>query len=588
MIISPKFRLAWLLSILLLAGFLTNSVSNYLASKANIRETITYSSLPLTSDNIYSEIQRDLLQPVFISSLMANDTFLKDWALEGEKNEQQITKYLNEIKIRYSTVSSFFVSEKTRKYYHAHGLLKTIDENDPRDAWYFRARDLEAAYEINVDADQANQDEMTIFINYQVRGYDGNFLGIAGVGLTVNRVNLLISSYEAKFDRHILFTDPEGKIVLRPSNSIFDGISNISEIDGLQPHVDDLLNGERTRVTFVSNHQTSMLNSRYVPELHWYLHVQQSEESMLQPFRKQLFINISIALFITFVVAWLSIRYIIRYNNNLEAQNAELSKINQQIEAQRLEITKTASELEISNKALSERNHEKDEFISIVAHDLRNPLNGILGLCELTEAKDERQREFIEDIQTSSESMMSLINTLLEVSRIEGHSGPMKSEVISVNEILKSSLRPFEKQAAHKHITIQTELNTSDDVNIETQPDWLEICLSNLLSNAIKYTPPFGKVVLKSTSLDDCTQVCVSDSGPGISQEDQQKLYGKFVRLSAKPTGGESSTGLGLYVVKNMCDRLGISISLKSALGTGSTFCIKIPEKCGGKSQINA
>ena len=579
MIISRKFRLAWLLSFLLLAGFLTNSVSNYLASKANIRETITYSSLPLTSDNIYSEIQRDLLQPVFISSLMANDTFLKDWALEGETNESQITKYLNEIKIRYSTVTSFFVSEKTRKYYHAHGLLKSIDESDPRDAWYFRARDLKEQYEINVDADQANQDEMTIFINYQVRGYDGNFLGIAGVGLTVNRVNLLISSYEAKFDRHILFTDESGQVVLRPSNSIFDGISNISEIDGLQPHIEDLLTGKRSRVTFVSNRNTSMLNCRYVPELNWYLHVLQSEESMLQPFRKQLFINISIALFITIIVAWLSIRYIIRYNNDLEAQNSELSKTNKQIEAHRLEIAKSASELETTNKALSERNHEKDEFISIVAHDLRNPLNGILGLCDLTEPTDETQREFIEDIQQSSESMMTLLNTLLEVSRVEGHSGPMKSEVIRINEILKSSLRPFEKQAAHKHITIQTELNTSDDVNIETQPDWLEICLSNLLSNAIKYTPPFGKVILKSTSLDGCTQVCVTDSGPGISQEDQQKLYGKFVRLSAKPTGGESSTGLGLYVVKSMCDRLGISISLKSALGTGSTFCIKIPEK---------
>ncbi|HBR94103.1 MAG TPA: diguanylate cyclase, partial [Opitutae bacterium] len=81
-----------------------------LVSRGNIRDTITESTLPLTSDNVYSEIQRDLLRPVFIASLMAHDTFLRDWAISGELDDDAITRYLHEIKIKYATVTSFFVS----------------------------------------------------------------------------------------------------------------------------------------------------------------------------------------------------------------------------------------------------------------------------------------------------------------------------------------------------------------------------------------------------------------------------------------------------------------------------------------------
>ncbi len=144
-----RYQWAWFVSLILLSGFLLTSISSYLVTRGNIRETITESTLPLTSDNVYSEIQRDLLQPVFIASLMANDTFLRDWAIKGEQDEDSITRYLHEIKIKYGTVTAFFVSEQTQKYFHAHGLLKTVREGEPRDAWYYRVREMGAPYEIN-------------------------------------------------------------------------------------------------------------------------------------------------------------------------------------------------------------------------------------------------------------------------------------------------------------------------------------------------------------------------------------------------------------------------------------------------------
>lgn len=573
--ITSRYRWAWLVCLLLLVGFLTNAISSYLVSKRNVRQTIVETSLPLTSDNVYSEIQRDLLRPVFISSLMANDTFLKDWALEGESDESAITKYLHELKVKYSTVSSFFVSEKTRKYYHPEGLLKEIKEGEPRDLWYFRVRDMEDDYEINVDPDLANRDEMTIFINYRVTDYRGDFIGATGVGLTVNRVNHLISRYEAKYERQIYFVDTSGKMVLRPSNSPMLNYARLQDIEGLGERSEDLLAGNLGNLAYRRDGKNRLLNCRYVPELGWFLIVEQTEEAMLAPFRKELFVNILIALLTTAVVAWIFIAAIKRHQGRLERRNAELSKRNEQIESQKAKIEETASSLEKANCELSQLNKEKDEFIGIVAHDLRNPLNGILGLCQVTDFEGDDPAEFVEDVERSAECMLSLVDTLLDVSRIEGHTVRLSTRSVDPVSLIEESCSLFRDQAERKGIQLSCEFEAPTELRILTDPDWFLICLNNLISNAVKYTPEYGRVTVRA--LVEGGQICIeiSDTGPGISADDQEKLFGKFMRLSAKPTGGESSTGLGLYVVKGMCDRLGIDIGVQSLLGKGTTFALK-------------
>jgi len=574
---SRKYRWAWLVCLLLLLGFLTNSIGSYFVSKRNVRQTIVETSLPLTSDNVYSEIQRDLLRPVFISSLMANDTFLKDWTLQGEADDGSITKYLHEIKIKYSTVSSFFISEKTRKYYHPQGLLKEIKEDDERDRWYFRVREMATDYEINVDPDLANRDEMTIFINYRVKDYRGNFIGATGVGLTVNRVNFLISRYEAKFDRQIYFVDTDGKMVLRPSNSPMLNYANLRDVEGLSEQADALLAGDIANLSYRRGGKTRLLNCRFVPELQWYLLVEQTEESMLAPYRKELFVNLLIALITTAVVAWIFIAAIKRYHVRLEKRNEELSETNRKIESQKSELEESSASLEKAIGELSQLNKEKDEFIGIVAHDLRNPLNGILGLCSVTDLEEDDLSEFVRDIECSSESMLSMVETLLDVSRIEGQEVQLLKRDLDPKTLIEESCVLHKEQAKRKHIQLLCEWGDPDGVQISTDSDWFMICLNNLISNAVKYTPEYGRVVIRIRT--DSKQVCIDieDTGPGISPEDREKLFGKFVRLSAKPTGGESSAGLGLYVVKNMCERLGVDISVQSMLGKGTTFTLVVP-----------
>ncbi|WPJ96634.1 sensor histidine kinase [Coraliomargarita algicola] len=575
-IFSKRFGWAWFVSLLLLSGFLLISISSYLVTRGNIRETISESTLPLTSDNVYSEIQRDLLRPVFIASLMAHDTFLRDWAMNGELEDDAITRYLHEIKIKYATVTSFFVSEQTQKYYHAYGLLKTVREDEPRDAWYYRVRDMEAPYEINVDADLANADEMTIFINYRTFDYDGNFIGATGVGLTVNSVNNLISRYEAKYERQIYFTDAEGNIVLRPMNSPLLKYKHLNDIEGLQGHVSTLLNDEGSQLSYSRDGENRLLHCRYVPELHWYLIVEQSESAMLAPIKEQLLINIVLALVVTSIVAYICIAAIKRQQRRLEEQNKALSETNSLIETQKFKLLATAEELAMANRLLEGLNKEKDDFIGVLAHDLRNPLNTVIGLCDLAEDSfdDFSQDEFVGDIKKCGVRMLDLTERLLDVSRMESFHGPVKTEDLVLNEVVEAVAEQFMRQARQKNISISLDLASSDGLHLQSHRDWLDVCVSNLISNAVKYTPKFGQVTIHTRRVDSRLELEIKDTGCGIKNEDQAKLFGKFVRLSSKPTDNEPSLGLGLYIVKQMCDRLGMQIQVKSELGKGTSFIL--------------
>ena len=129
---------------LLGAGFLATSLLSYYASRASIRDSIVNTELPLTSDTVYSEIQKDLVRPILISSMMSRDTFLRDWVVAGEQDSGQMTRYLNEVMTHYGAYTAFFVSNNTLTYYQAKGVLKKVSTTEPRDIWYFSPQQLAA------------------------------------------------------------------------------------------------------------------------------------------------------------------------------------------------------------------------------------------------------------------------------------------------------------------------------------------------------------------------------------------------------------------------------------------------------------
>lgn len=318
-LLPKKYRLLAWIGAALVAGFLTTSIAGYLASRDAIRLGVARQSLPLTSDNIYSEIQKDLLRPVFISSLMAQDTFLRDWILGGEKDTRQIVHYLNEVREKYGTISSFLVSARTHKYYYGGGTLKSVHRGDPRDAWFFRVEAMKKPYETNVDFDMANRDTMTIFINYRVLDYGGKFIGATGVGLALGTMSQLIDSYQRRFHRSIYFVDPAGKIVMA-GKSMQQAGGSIGNLPGIKRIAGAILNGSvvPTHLEYGLNNASILVTSRFIPELGWYLVVQQDVADDVRPVRRVLLMNLAISALVTLLVLGITLYAVNRYQSRLE------------------------------------------------------------------------------------------------------------------------------------------------------------------------------------------------------------------------------------------------------------------------------
>jgi diguanylate cyclase (GGDEF)-like protein len=318
LVLSDKRLLAATVTTLLVIGFLATSLASYFVSRQSLRDAVIETELPLTSDNIYSEIQKDLIQPIVISSVMATDTFLRDWVLDGEQDADRVTQYLRAIKDRYNAFTSFFISERSHYYYHADGILKHVDEHEPRDEWYFRVREMLLPYEINVDPDLANQDAMTIFINYRVLDYSGNFIGAAGIGLTVNAVRTLIDDYQSRFGRTVYFADEKGRIVLvGADNSVPE--NEIGQRGNLAALSAEWSRRQTRTFEYEYRGGTRFLNVRFIPELGWYLLVEKEADRDIAQIRRALYINLIICVVITALVllaTWLTIS---RYQRRLEA-----------------------------------------------------------------------------------------------------------------------------------------------------------------------------------------------------------------------------------------------------------------------------
>ena len=566
------------LGILLLIGFFGTSIVSYLMSRHSIRDLILNHELPLTSDNIYSEIQRDLLQPIFISSLMSNDTFLKDWIVNGEKDIDKITQYLSEIKKRYNTVATFFVSEKTRNYYYAEGILKQVDPKEPRDAWYFRVKEMDAPYEINVDPDMANKDAMTIFINYKVFDQTGNFLGATGVGLTVNMVKKLIANYRTRYDRNIYFFNNKGKLVLNSVNkgSAANEVDHVSDLPALKHFASQIIEGRLKNFEASQTNSNALINVRYIPDLNWLLVVEQPEDNTGSLFMKNLLLNLTVCFLISVAVLGIIRITIIRYQENLEVRNQELEVKNLQISEQRTQLERQTKLLKEANSQLELLNEEKDEIIGITAHDLKSPMNAIVGFAELighNPDNDEETQRSVEYILESANKMVDRINSLLDVGE---STFDLKLKPFDFRESVNRSIHDYRFQTQFKSIELITDFPEEPLMTLANEK-WMAGIVDNLISNAIKYSPENSTVTLKLGRENGHVRFEVIDQGAGIPEEDLPSLFKKFSKATPTPTAGEESTGLGLYIVQTMAQRMGGKVWCETEVGKGSRFIVEFP-----------
>ncbi len=260
-----------------------------------------------------------------------------------------------------------------------------------------------------------------------------------------------------------------------------------------------------------------------------------------------------------------------RNKSKQERVNRSLKQKNQVITAKNIQLRDLNSELK-------HLNDEKSRLVGMIIHDLRNPLFAVIGFLELIDESltDPSEKEHLKMAMNSASRLNQLINSLLEVHSLEKETRQMKLEQVPVDEIVINAIANFQEMARKKDIQIQENISMIEAFSDQA---YLNRIVDNLISNAIKYSPRHSRVQVDVKSRGDRWEFAVTDEGPGISKEDQANLYQMFGRLSAKPTGGEESTGLGLYTVKMLVGRLLGRIRLESEIGKGSRFICEFPIK---------
>lgn len=262
------------------------------------------------------------------------------------------------------------------------------------------------------------------------------------------------------------------------------------------------------------------------------------------------------------------------------------------LEVRRDQLAEIAAERKTTNAQLKALDQEKSDFIGIAVHDLKSPLVSILGFAQMLrqDARTDRDREMSQYIEEASNRMLGLVSKLLDVNAIEQGRLGLETRSLDAVEFAERLAESYTSKAARKHQVLETDFSPA---HVLACPERLHQVLDNLLSNAVKYAPHGSTIRLAVASRDagaageaegdglaaarGTVRFEVSDEGPGFSDEDHARMFGKFSRLSARPTGDESSTGLGLYITKRLVEAMGGAVTVNSTYGEGASFVVHLP-----------
>ncbi len=315
-----RTKTLWLFCLVLFIVFFLMSWSSYFIARKSIDRQIEENTLPLTSDNIYSQIQHDLVAPMFVARLMAHDTFVRDWALQEHHSEAPIQRYLTEIDRKFNTSIAFFVVDKTGYLYLPDDIHHVLDEKNSKYSWYQKVKSLPDSepYLVSVGEDPEYPGKLDIFIDHKVYDYQNNFIGVTGVGISIEKVHQIIEHYENLYNRVIYFVDREGNRVLTGQTT--DPHGKLQEMEGTKDIAAKLLSTPSGNYHFYRNGEKVLVNARLLSEFEWYLIVEESVHSSQKAVFKAFLINVGISCVITLLVLGISMLTQGRYQKKLAAQ----------------------------------------------------------------------------------------------------------------------------------------------------------------------------------------------------------------------------------------------------------------------------
>jgi signal transduction histidine kinase len=252
------------------------------------------------------------------------------------------------------------------------------------------------------------------------------------------------------------------------------------------------------------------------------------------------------------------------------------------------DLENKVDELARANLALYESNRLKSDFLATVSHELRTPLNSILGFSEVLRSApglSDKQGRWVGNIHSSGEQLLNLINDILDLAKIEAGKMEVRLTEFSIYDVCEGLLTMFRPLAEKKNIDLRGVFAPGIPLLRQDVVKFRQI-LSNLLSNAIKFTPEGGRVVLKADADGPEVVLTVTDTGVGIAAEEQETIFEKFRQAGSALTREHAGTGLGLSIVRELAKLLGGSVALRSELGRGSTFMVRLPLHRGEEPRL--
>lgn len=333
---------------------------------------------------------------------------------------------------------------------------------------------------------------------------------------------------------------------------------------------DSLLNETNTKN--IANLQALFDNKKKEARIGILEHEKEAKE---QKIRHQRIVGAILVLGILLILMLFGILY--KNYRSRKYTNQILAYQNAAINLQKDEIVRQKENIDLKNQELILLNEEKTHLIGIVAHDLRSPLSRIFGLSHLMQMSSNKlsdeQKQYLQYISEETARLNDMTAKILDMNAIEQQRINLKLEKIDICCLLQETISNIEATAIKKYI--QVHFATSATENYAAL-DWgyATQIFENLLSNAVKFSPAYKHIYVQVQENAEHIQISIQDEGPGFSTEDMGKLFGKFQKLSARPTAGEASTGLGLSIVKKYVEAMQGSIRCESNQGQGAKFVL--------------
>ena len=275
-------------------------------------------------------------------------------------------------------------------------------------------------------------------------------------------------------------------------------------------------------------------------------------------------------------------------NSDLEKEIIERKRIEGELTEERNKLEETVNErtrelklslqkLQDANLLLEQANHAKNKFLSSMSHELRTPLNAVLGFTDMLQGQyfgklNEKQLDYIKQVDSSGKHLLSLINNLLNIVKIDAGKMELELSKCSITELLDAIVSMMDSLFTRKKITVNTFIDSAQDEVIIDVHKYKQI-MCNLLSNALKYTPEGGSVNITCTAEDETgVRVEIKDTGTGIKEEEKRDLFSGFYQADWVHNDQLGGTGVGLTLTRRLVELHGGNIGVESEVGKGSTF----------------